>query len=104
MTLLERMQAFALVDDNERNAELLANVYAAAEYLTNAGVQLDMAKLNEDRDTAPLYDGLAELAVFSLALHWFDNKDAISEGNVNETPLGLRQIITQLKLQPREGE
>lgn len=101
MTLLERMRAFALVDDHERDAELLAAVYAAAEYLRSAGVPLDMDKLREERETALCYDGLAELAVFSLALHWFDNKDAISEGSASETPLGLRPIITQLKLQPR---
>lgn len=45
-------------------------------------------------------DDLYTLAIKGLVAHWYDNRDAISPSSMTETPLGLRQIINQLKLRP----
>lgn len=75
-----RAQVEALLDSLRR---------AAVTYLDNAGCSGTVSA----QDTA-LYDQ----AVKALVLHWYDNRNAIAY-NRSMVPLGLREIINQLKME-----
>lgn len=70
-------------EDTERDSEISAFIYAAEEYLKNAGIELQEG--NE----------LCKLAVKILVTHWFQNREAI--GKADELGYSLRHIISQLK-------
>ena len=76
-----------MATDPKAVQEVTSTALAAMEYLDNAGIP--------ERKSA-LYD----LALASLTAHWLDNKDAISSGAANLTPIGLRDVINQMKLIP----
>ena len=72
----------------DTDRELLAlSMEAAQLYLEGAGVR-------RMTDNA-LYD----LAVYQLAVHYFDNKGVLSEGGAVEIPMGVNSIMHQLRLE-----
>lgn len=84
---LEGVKRYMRVDpDFTEDDEIIRALYAAAAlYLRNAGIE------------AP--DGgreLYDLAVWGLTLFYYDHRDAV--GDEAAFPIGLRPIITQLKL------
>lgn len=82
---LAAVKAYMRVD-GEDDDPIIAALYAAAElYLKNAGAI-------ESENNRDLYN----LAVWSLTLHYYDHRDDV--GNESSFPLGIRPIITQLKL------
>ena len=78
--------AAANMDTDQEMLELCME--AAQNYLENEGVP----RLADDK----LYD----LAVYQLAVHFFDNKGVIAEGGTAEIPMGPNAIMHQLRLQP----
>ena len=70
------------IDGDDDDALIEALMEAAKVYLKNAGIEL-------------CDDPLHNLAVWSLTLHYYDHRDAVS----SEAPLptGLRPIINMLK-------
>ena len=47
-------------------------------------------------------DARYALAVSALTLHWYDNRQAV-DTNLTDLPLGLRQVINQLKAKGVRG-
>lgn len=84
---LEAVKRYMRVDpDFTEDDEIIRALYAAAAlYLRNAGIEAP----SEGRQ---LYD----LAVWGLTLYYYDHRDAV--GDEAAFPIGLRPIITQLKL------
>lgn len=81
-------KAYMRVDGDEDNGLIGQLCDAAAEYLSAAG-----AERGEDGSArAARYD----LALWALTLHYYDHRDAV--GTEAALPLGIRPIITQLKL------
>ena len=72
-------------EDAAENALIGALIAAAKTYLSGAGV-------TEPEETDDLYN----LAVWSLTLHYYDNRNDV--GSESPLPVGLRPILTQLKL------
>lgn len=87
---MQRIYTYARLEEFQADPEVSSVVQslaeAAVEYLANAGIRYSA-------DSA-----LYELALKGLVAHWYDNRDAISPASNAQTPLGLRTIITQLKL------
>ena len=84
--LLAYCKLTELADDPEVQA-LIPGLYRAAVSYLNA----------EGRDGT---DERYTLAVNGLVLHWYDHRGDIITGTiVSEIPLGLRQLINQLKLE-----
>lgn len=84
---LEAVKRYMRVDPDftEDDGIIRALNKAAVLYLRNAGIEAP----GEDRQ---LYD----LAVWGLTLFYYDHRDAV--GDEAAFPIGLRPIITQLKL------
>lgn len=82
---LAAVKRYMRVDGSEDDEVITALYTAAVLYLDNAGISRVDAP-------GPLYD----LAVWSLCLYYYDHRDAV--GNESSFPIGLRPIITQLKL------
>lgn len=77
-----------LTPDETAAQEALIGALAAgaAEYLEAAGIP-------EPEGTSERYD----LCVKALTLHWYDHRDDV--GSEAALPLGVRPVITQLKLE-----
>lgn len=85
---LEACKAYMRVDGSEED-ELIRSLCSAAEgYLTRAGCR----RSETDEAQAAQYD----LALWSLTLHYYDHRDAV--GTEAPLPIGLRPVITQLKV------
>ena len=84
---LKDVKRYMQVDlDFKDDDQIIRALYSAAVlYLRNAGIEAPAG----DRQ---LYD----LAVWGLTLFYYDHRDAV--GNEAAFPVGLRPIITQLKL------
>lgn len=85
MVTLEGMREYGYGDDASWQPKVAARcLNAAKEYYLNAGVR--------ERDSA-LYDQ----AVYLLAMHWYDNREAMLIGQVRgEIVHGVQSIIHQL--------
>lgn len=81
-------KAYMRVDGDEDDALIGHLCDAAAEYLSAAGAERGA----DDSAQAARYD----LALWALTLHYYDHRDAV--GTEAPLPLGIRPIITQLKL------
>lgn len=84
---LSQVKGYMRVDTNEEDALISALLASAKEYLANAGI-------TEPEGPSALY----QLAVWGLTLHYYDSREAAADGAKAEMPLGLRTILTQLKL------
>lgn len=72
--------------DGEDEDDLIQALMAAAElYLKGAGIVPECSP-----------PALYNLALWGLTLHYYDHRDAV--GNEAAFPIGLRPVITQLKL------
>ncbi len=84
---LESAKNYMRVDGDEEDEIVYALVQAARVYLANAGIDPPAPQSPQRR----LYD----LAVWSLALGYYERRDPASGAGENPA---LRQIINQLKL------
>lgn len=82
--ILEYSKRDDMVDDPVAVKDVTNTACAAMEYLQGAGIQ--------DNGSS-----LYELALASLTTHWLDNRAAIQAGSASQTPIGLRDVINQLK-------
>lgn len=82
--ILEYSRRDDMADDPITVKEVTNTAFAAMEYLAGAGI----------RDNG---SSLYELALASLTTHWLDSRAAIQAGSVSQTPIGLRDVINQLK-------
>lgn len=82
---LEACKKYMRVDGAEEDDVILALMAAAREYLRKAGI-------TPERSPAAQYD----LALWGLTLHYYDHREAV--GSEAPFPVGLRPVITQLKL------
>ena len=82
--ILEYSKRDDMVDDPVTVKDVTNTACAAMEYLQGAGIH----------DNGSF---LYQLAVASLTTHWLDNRAAIQAGSVSQTPIGLRDVINQLK-------
>ncbi len=83
---LDACKLYMRIDGTEEDTLIEALYCAAQEYLSGAGIR-------RTGDNASRYD----LAVNSLTLFYYDHRDAV--GSEACLPVGLRPIITQLKLE-----
>lgn len=80
------MRAEEIAEADESEKTLIVELATAAKlYLAGAGVE-------RTESNKALYD----LAMHSLTLHYYDHRDAV--GNEASFPIGLRPVLTQLKL------
>ena len=79
---LEHIKQYMQITHDADDALILMLASAAEEYLLKAGVRTE--------------DSRYSLAVSALTLHWYDNR-AVVDSKLDTLPLGLRQIINQLK-------
>ena len=79
---LEHIKQYLQITHDADDALILMLASAAEEYLLKAGVRTE--------------DSRYSLAVSALTLHWYDNR-AVVDSKLDTLPLGLRQIINQLK-------
>lgn len=87
---LEDVKAYMIAPDDDDT--LITSLIDAAEgYLADAGVH--QTEKNQGRYF---------LAVAGLTLHWYDNRQAV-DTNLTDLPLGLRQVINQLKAKGVRG-
>lgn len=86
---LAQLKLYMRIDHDEDDDVILALWNAAVEYLGNAGI------VDDGKD-------LYWLAAAGLCLHWYDAAPSVT-GSGDELPLGLRQIINQLKLISKPG-
>ena len=90
---LADVKAYMQVTDDGDDALITSLIEAAEGYLADAGVY--QTETNQGRYF---------LAVAGLTLHWYDNRQAV-DTNLTDLPLGLRQVINQLKAKGvRESE
>lgn len=90
---LADVKAYMQVTDDGDDALITSLIEAAEGYLADAGI----------RPSEPV-DARYALAVSALTLHWYDNRQAV-DTNLTDLPLGLRQVINQLKAKGvRESE
>lgn len=82
---LEACKRYMRVDGDDEDEVILSLMSAARAYLERAGI-------TPERSPAAQYD----LALWGLTLHYYDHRDAV--GNEAAFPIGLRPVITQLKL------
>lgn len=87
-TQVAACKAYMRVDGDEDNALIGQLCDAAAGYLAAAGAERGA----DNSAQAARYD----LALWALTLHYYDHRDAV--GTEAALPLGIRPIITQLKL------
>lgn len=88
---LEAAKRYMRVEGSEDDAVISALCAAAALYLQNAGIP-------PRKDPDPLYD----LALWGLTLYYYDHRDDV--GSETSFPVGLRPVITQLKLLYKEEQ
>lgn len=90
---LAAVKAYMRVDqDDLEDDEVIEALYEAARsYLTGAGIS--------DPGEAAEGHSLYLLALWGLTLYYHDHRDAV--GAEQAFPVGLRPVITQLKLAPR---
>ncbi len=84
-TLLTQVKRYCMIDTEEEDELLTLLTVSAMEYLTDAGV-------------TQTEDARYTLAVCALVLHWHDHRGPTLDSQQASVPLGLRTIITQLKL------
>ena len=82
---LEACKKYMRVDGEDEDEVILSLMAAAQAYLERAGI-------TPERSPAAQYD----LALWGLTLHYYDHREAV--GNEAAFPIGLRPVITQLKL------
>lgn len=83
---LKDIKEFVRVDFEEDDILLQTLIYAAEEYLLNAGIEKDYSK------------NLYKLAISLLVKHWYDNRDSVVIGSVTKKlEFSLNAILTQLK-------
>ena len=83
---LDACKLYMRIDGTEEDTLIESLLCAAQEYLSGAGI-------HRTGDNVQRYD----LAINSLALFYYDHRDAV--GTEACLPIGLRPIITQLKLE-----
>ena len=82
---LDVCKSYMRVDGNDDDALITSLMEAAVAYLHQAGI-------DRPEENPAQYD----MAVWSLTLHYYDHRDSV--GSEAPLPIGLRPILTQLKL------
>lgn len=82
---LDACKRYMRIDGEDEDDIIQALMSAAELYLKGAGIV-------PERSPPALYN----LALWGLTLHYYDHRDAV--GNESAFPVGLRPVITQLKL------
>lgn len=82
---LDACKRYMRIDGEDEDDSIQALMSAAELYLKGAGIV-------PQRSPPALYN----LALWGLTLHYYDHRDAV--GNESAFPVGLRPVITQLKL------
>lgn len=85
ITKLETCKKYMRVDGEDEDDIIQALMSAAELYLKGAGIVPEWSP-----------PALYNLALWGLTLHYYDHRDAV--GNESAFPVGLRPVITQLKL------
>lgn len=85
ITKLEACKKYMRVDGEDEDDIIQALMSAAELYLKGAGIVPEWSP-----------PALYNLALWGLTLHYYDHRDAV--GNESAFPVGLRPVITQLKL------
>lgn len=83
---LKELKEYLRIDFEEDDILLQTLLLASEEYLLNTGIKKDYKKF------------LYGLAVKILVKHWYDNRDCIVAGNINnKLEYSLNAILTQLR-------
>lgn len=80
---IEDMKQYLRIDDDSDDLLLDGLVFAAKNYMSNAGVQ--------EKSENDLYD----LSIKLLVSHWYENREVT--GTANKLAFSLESIIVQLK-------
>ena len=83
---IKEIKGYLRVDFEEDDILLQTLIYAAEEYLLNAGIKKDYSK------------SLYKLAISLLVKHWYDNRDSVAIGSATKKlEFSLNSILVQLK-------
>lgn len=83
---LRELKEYLRIDFEEDDILLRSLLLAAEEYLYNAGIKRDYKK------------SLYSLAIKLLVKHWYDNRECVVAGNVNnKLEYSLNAILAQLR-------
>ncbi|MDO4810542.1 MAG: head-tail connector protein [Eubacteriales bacterium] len=88
---LAACKAYMRIDTGDDDALISSLMQAAIAYLHQAGIDRPVENYAQ-------YD----MALWSLTLHYYDHRDAV--GSETPLPIGLRPILTQMKLRQASEE
>lgn len=74
--------------DHSLDDKLLKSLQTTAEHYVLSSVEEDEAVKQDER---------FDLAVSLLVGHWYENRSAATNGGLQQTPLGVRSMIQQLR-------
>lgn len=81
--IINELKEYLKIDSDDEDLTISGLQYAAQEYLSNAGININYEK------------ELYKLAVKLLVSHWYDNRTIL--GKADKLPFSIDSIITQLK-------
>lgn len=91
--LLDEFKEYLKVDGNYEDTTLNLFLNSAKQTLEHAGV-----KIPEDLEEVENEYDLHKLAIYILAAHYYENKQAVSNNAQNIIPFSVQHMILQLKL------
>lgn len=103
MNLLEEFKAYCRIDGTHEDATLNLFIHSARQTLENSGVVFPDDLYEADENGVELYT-LHRLAIFVLATHYYENRQAVSSAAQNVVPMSVQNMILQLKIREKVEE
>ena len=96
MTLLEELKEYLRIDGDYEDATLNLFITSAQQFLKNAGVNLPQSYFAEEGQD-DIY-AMHRLAIYTLAAHYYENRQAVSSNAQNLVPYSVQTMVLQLKV------
>lgn len=87
MVDLEKFKFHARIDDDFEDSYIQLILDAAINYVSK------ITGVPNDANAPPEYD----LAIMILSLHWYTNREVLSDRGTNQVPYGLGMLIANLR-------
>lgn len=96
MTLLDELKEYLRIDVDYEDATLNLFITSAQQFLKSAGVNLPQDYfVGEGQDD--IY-AMHRLAIYTLAAHYYENRQAVSSNAQNLVPYSVQTMVLQLKV------
>lgn len=96
MTLLEELKEYLRIDGDYEDTTLNLFITSAQQFLQNAGVNLPQSYFAEEGQD-DIY-AMHRLAIYTLAAHYYENRQAVSSNAQNLVPYSVQTMVLQLKV------